>query len=98
MAAPAVLGYNSAGTDSNHIAGPIIATFAIVSLWEATSAVRKFNYPCGIWLLLAPWILGYDQALHIANDMVCGLLVLIFASISMKITGSYGGGWKVLWR
>lgn len=98
MVAPSVLNYGSSGTDSCHITGPLIATFAIVSFWEATRAVRKFNIPMGLWLLLAPWVLGYGETLPIVNDMFCGALVIAFALVKGKIEGTYGGGWKAIWQ
>lgn len=98
MAAPSYLAYVSSGENNCHIVGPVIATFAIVAYWEATRGVRKFNYLPGLWLLLSPWILGYESALPIINDMFCGMLVLVFSSVKGKIEGSYGGGWKAIRR
>lgn len=98
MASPGLLAYNESGSNSNYIVGPIVATFAIVACWEATNVVRKFNYPCGAWLIVAPWILGYDNTSTIINDMACGISILILASLSMKIEKSYGGGWTMLWK
>ena len=98
MAAPELLGYKGAATDNGHIIGPIIATFAIISLWEATHGVRKWNYPLGIWLLVAPWILHYSDTISIGSDMATGILVIILSSIAGKRTYNFGGGWSSLWR
>lgn len=98
MIAPAVLHYNASGTDSCHIVGPVIAAFAIVAWWEATRGVRKFNIPLGLWFLVSPWILGYQEILPIINDMVCGALVIIFAMFKGKVEGNYGGGWQSIWQ
>lgn len=98
MAAPNILGYGGAASTNGHIIGPVIATFAVVAWWEATRVVRKWNWPLGIWLLLAPWILGYDSSWAIASDMISGALVLFFASVKGTIENHYGGGWSSLWQ
>lgn len=98
MVAPGILQYSPAATDNGHIIGPIIVTFSVIAYWEATRVLRKWNYPFAIWLLLAPWILGYDNTFAIINDMAVGMLVLIFASFGGKIKKSYGGGWSSLWK
>lgn len=97
MVAPGIFQYSSAAADNGHIAGPIIVTFSVVAIWEATRVVRKWNLPVGVWLLAAPWILGYDNTIAIISDMGVGLFVLIFASIQGKIEKRYGGGWSSLW-
>jgi hypothetical protein len=97
MASPGIFNYKSSGADNNHIIGPIIATFALVACWEATRALRKLNIPLGLWVLAAPWILGYQEPFPIINDMACGVIVITLATIRGRISGSYGGGWSVLW-
>lgn len=98
MVAPGVFQYSQAASDNGHIAGPIIVTFSIVAIWEATRVVRKWNFPVAIWLLGAPWILGYESTTAIISDMGVGVLVLIFASIKGKVEKGYGGGWSSLWQ
>ncbi|GAB2777128.1 SPW repeat domain-containing protein [Salinimicrobium soli] len=98
MIAPGVLGYGSAASDNGHIVGPIIVTFSITAIWEATRGMRKANYPFAIWLLIAPWILNYNSDVAIISDMLSGILVIIFSSFEGKITQSFGGGWASLWK
>lgn len=98
MSAPGLLNYGAAAADNGHIIGPVIATFATVACWEATRAVRKWNYPLGVWLLVAPWILGYGSDISIISDMLSGVMVLVFASVRGRVKGKYGGGWRVLWK
>lgn len=96
MVAPGILGYSSAAADNGHIVGPIIVTFSVISLWEATHVLRQWNYPFAIWLLFAPWVLGYDDALAIGSDMLAGMLVIIFSSVKQNTKNQYGGGWASL--
>ncbi len=98
MAAPGFLEHNAAGTDNGHIVGPVITTFAIIACWECTRTVRKWNFPLGAWLLLAPWLLGYEDGLAIASDMMCGAMVIALASVQGYLTKHYGGGWSALWQ
>jgi hypothetical protein len=97
-ASPDVFKYKDSGVDSNHILGPVIATIAMVACWEVTRGMRKWNVPLALWLVLAPWILGYDTTLPILNDMICGVIILSLSMVKGKIKGSYGGGWRSLWR
>ncbi|AVR46630.1 hypothetical protein C7S20_15920 [Christiangramia fulva] len=98
MSAPGIFQYGSAASNNGHIVGPVIVTFAVVSMWEATRGVRKWNFPMGAWLLVAPWILGYDSTLAIVSNMLSGVLVIFFATIKGSIEQRYGGGWSSLWQ
>ncbi|MCM8570833.1 hypothetical protein NE848_15660 [Gramella jeungdoensis] len=98
MITPGIFQYSSAAADNGHILGPVIVTFSVVAMWEATRVVRKWNFPVAIWLLAAPWILGYENTIAIVSDMGVGVLVLIFSSIRGKIEKNYGGGWSSLWQ
>lgn len=99
MASPYLLDFQSTtATDNNHIIGPLIVTFAITSYWEVTRTVGKWNIPLGAWLLLAPWVLSFESTAAIANDMVCGALVIGFALVKSNIEQSFGGGWAALFH
>lgn len=98
MSAPGIFQYGTAASNNGHIVGPIIVTFAVVSMWEATRGVRKWNFPTGAWLIVAPWILGYESTIAIVSNMATGVGVIIFATISGKVEKSYGGGWTSLWQ
>jgi hypothetical protein len=97
MAAPSVLGFDKTIANNDHIIGPVIASFAIISLSPCTSMVRKFNLPLGVWLLLAPWILSYENSYAIVNDSFTGILVILFSLAKIKIKKRFGGGWKAIW-
>ncbi len=97
MIAPGVLGFGEAAADNGHIIGPVIVTFSVVALWEATHSVVKWNYPLAIWLLLAPWVLGYGMTVAILSDMAGGALILLFTSVKKDKKNRYGGGWSSLW-
>jgi len=100
MAAAAILGYADAKTITNneHILGPVIASFAIISWWEATRVVRLYNVPLGLWMLLAPWVLGFDNTAATVNSMLVGALVTGLSFVKGKIEETYGGGWSAVWK
>lgn len=98
MVAPAFIGSDKVMADNDHIIGPVIISFAVISWWEATRVVRLYNLPLGAWLILAPWVLGYSDTVAIVNDMAVGALVIGFSLIKGKIEENYGGGWSAIWK
>ncbi len=98
MVAPSALHYTTSGAISNYIVGPILATFALVACWEVTRVLRKVGIAIGVWLVFAPWILGYSEMLPILNDTLCGIAAIIFAFVKGEIKSNYGGGWQALWQ
>jgi hypothetical protein len=97
MVAPSVLGFDKTIANNDHIIGPVIASFAIISFSPCTSVARKFNLPLGVWLLLAPWILSYENNYAIVNDTSIGILVILLSLAKIKINKRFGGGWKAIW-
>lgn len=98
MASPGIFGFTGTIADNDHIAGPVIASFAIISWWEVTRVVRLYNLLPAAWLILAPWVLGYENTTAIVNDMAVGILVIAFAMVKGKIGATYGGGWQAIWH
>jgi hypothetical protein len=100
MAAPGVFGYaQTTPATVDRLVGPVVATFAIVAWWEHTRKVGRWNVPLGLWLVVSPWILGYDPTTATINSMICGALI---AGLGLFV-GEYrpehfGGGWSVLWK
>lgn len=97
MAAPAVLRYGPPASTNDRIVGPIVASLAIIAIWEPTRPLRWINVLLGAWLLLAPWILGYEGSAETMNSLFAGFLIVGFALIRGRIKERYGGGWSYLW-
>ena len=53
MASPDILTMNSVTSNNNHIAGPLVITFSVISLWDINRNVIKANIILGIWLIVA---------------------------------------------
>jgi SPW repeat len=98
MAAPELLAYHGMAADNDHIIGPVVTSFAIIALSGCTRAVGKYNIPLGAWLLFAPWLLDYDNKISIANDIVTGVLIIIFGLFKGTTDKQYGGGWTYLFK
>jgi hypothetical protein len=97
MAAPAALGYGRPASVSDHIVGPLVATFACIALWEATRAVRWVNLPLGLWAIVAPWALGAPTVAAV-NGAACGIAIAALSCFSGRVEQQFGGGWPAIWR
>lgn len=95
MAAPALLGYAGAAATSARIAGPLVVSFAVVAMAEATRPLRWAEALIGAWLLVAPWVTGAPAAATV-SDVVAGLLLLVLATMGGAVEGRYGGGWRAV--
>jgi hypothetical protein len=60
--------------------------------WRSTVMVASgLNVLAGIWLIIAPFVLGYGSGDPIWNDVVFGAIVAFFALI--RIAGAYRAEW-----
>lgn len=98
MVAPSVFDFSKKISDNAHIAGPLIASFATIAIWECTRNVRFFNVPLALWLLAAPWVLIYDDSTAIISDYAVSVLVLTLTFIRRKRKYRFGGGWSAIWK
>jgi hypothetical protein len=98
MAAADLFGFDKTVADNDHIIGPFIASFAMIALSPCTHGVRKINIPLGGWLLLAPWVLGYNDTAATVNDMAAGAAVIALSLVRATIRKRFGGGWSAIWK
>jgi hypothetical protein len=97
MAAPAVLGYSGAAATNDRIVGPLVASIAIVTVWEVLRPMRRLNTAFGAWLILAPWLLGFPLPATL-NSLLAGVSLIALSLIRGKRKQCYGGGWSALWK
>lgn len=97
MAAPGVLGYGGPAATGSHIAGPAIATFATVAMWEVTRGLRWLNVPLGLWLVTAPLVIDQPAVAGITSA-AAGALVIGLSLVRGRLKHPYGGSWRSLWR
>lgn len=66
-----------------------------MQLQQAQARVRwasGLDILAGIWLILAPYILGYDYSRATTNDIVVGIVVLVLAAVR-----EVGDNYRVSW-
>lgn len=66
----------------------IFGIVLIISSWSVLSAVRPtatvwFEALVGIWLIVAPFVLGYTFAAGIWNDVICGVVAVAISLMAL---------------
>ena len=91
------LTYGNTGsmTNSDHLVGLLIVTFAIIAFAEVGRAVRFLIVPAGLWLVVAPFVLdGAASPLAQWASVATGLVIVVLSIPRGSIRNSYGG-WNV---
>ncbi len=80
--APFVLGYVNNAPRTNDIwLGIIVGVLALIRAFTPTSTVwlSWINIVAGIWLIIAPFVLGYANIGPRINDIILGIIVAAVA-------------------
>jgi hypothetical protein len=93
MFAPAVLDYGGSAATNDRIFGPIGASIAFVAIWEVTRPLRWGTLPVGCWLVLAPLVLGYDDAAPAVSSAAAGAALAVTAFFGGATESTFAGGW-----
>lgn len=91
MFAPFVLGSRGAATDSDHLVGALVVTFAMIALAEVVRALRFVNVLLGAWLVAAPWLLGGTTLGTTWSDMIVGAALIVLSLPRGPVRQRYGG-------
>ncbi|HXG85741.1 MAG TPA: hypothetical protein VNI84_17095, partial [Pyrinomonadaceae bacterium] len=91
MFAPSVFNSNARATDSDHLVGALIVTFAVIAMAEVGRIVRFINILFGAWLMIAPLVLNGYNGFAGWNSAIIGLAVILFSLRRGGIRGQYGG-------
>ncbi|HEX6928296.1 MAG TPA: vitamin K epoxide reductase family protein [Gammaproteobacteria bacterium] len=86
--------FNSSGAmaNSDHLAGALIVTVAVMAFAEVGRALRFVNIALGAWLVIAPWMLeGAGNNWAVVNSVASGLLVILLSLPRGDIKHRYGG-------
>lgn len=97
MLAPGLWDYDKSAASNNYIAGPLVITFAIISITDVGRNIRWFNVPVGFWLLISPLVFEMGEPGIILN-MLAGMGIVIFSLIKGKRQSRFGGGWRSLFQ
>lgn len=91
MASPAVVGSSGAAANSNHLAGALVVTWAVVAFGEIIRPVRFLNALIGLWVAAAPWLLSGATDLSRWSDAAVGLLLVASSFPRGRIEERFGG-------
>jgi hypothetical protein len=93
--APSVIGYGGLAAKNDQAMGPLVVTFAILSLSQVIRACRVANLIVAGWLLVSPAVLDHGRGVDLHS---VGVAIAIGA-LSLVRTPSrlqQGGGWRAL--
>jgi hypothetical protein len=90
MAAPAVLGVTGPAADSNHLAGALVVTWAVIAFGEVARPARLLNIPMGMWIAVAPWLLSGTTDLSRWADLIVGALLIVLSLRRGRIEEQFG--------
>ena len=88
--APALLGSGGYAAHSDRLAGALVLTNAVIAMAEVGRAWRFVNVPAGLWIALAPWLLGGASTASAWNDVVVGLAVVALSLPRGTVRERYG--------
>ncbi len=91
MFSPAAFDYvDTVPEASDRIAGPVAAALSFVAVWGVARALRWATLPIGLYLIVAPWLLGFPTDAAVSN------LAAGTAFFRGGVSERYGGGWMSL--
>ena len=90
MAAPAVFHTRGFAADSDHVVGALVVTIAVVVMAEVVRVGRFLNVLLGVWLVVAPWLLGGVSAGTRVNDMTTGVAIILLSFPRGRVHERYG--------
>jgi len=91
MAAPAMLGTTGRAADSDHVAGALVVTWAVIAFGEVARPIRLLNIPIGLWLLAAPWLLSGDTDVSRWNNVIIGAALILLSVRRGQVKAAFGG-------
>ncbi|MGE5244288.1 MAG: SPW repeat protein [Betaproteobacteria bacterium] len=90
IVAPFAIGYSGmsrVATAEDIVLGILLIGFSwwIVAAVAAPVGTAWFQLLCGIWILLAPFVLGYRAIPGaMANDVVCGVIAIVVSLVESR--------------
>ncbi|WP_330970780.1 SPW repeat protein, partial [Lysobacter sp. A3-1-A15] len=75
--------------DSDHLVGALIVTFAVMAMAEVGRTLRFVNVCFGLWLVIAPWVLGGAGTVASWTGVLIGLAVIALSLPRGKRSGEH---------
>jgi nucleoside-diphosphate-sugar epimerase/uncharacterized membrane protein len=79
--------------DSDHLAGAMIVTVAVIALAEVARPLRLVNVAFGLWLLAAPWLVDGASRNARVVESVIGLAVVLLSLPRGGRSREHYGAW-----
>lgn len=83
---PWLFGYAAGAMSGNAwISGSLIVLVSLAALSAFAEWEERVILGLGLWVLVSPWVLGFDgsQAMHI--DLVIGVIVALLAAVELRL-------------
>jgi hypothetical protein len=81
---PWMFGFEAGSASQNaHVSGIVIAVLSIAALAAFTEWEEWLNLVVGLWVLVSPWILGFQGSKAMTVHVVIGAIVAILAAIEL---------------
>ena len=97
MIAPSVADFDTTASNNNYIIGPLVITIAMVAITDVARNLRWCNIPLGAWLILSPFIIGFDGAALWWN-VLSGAAIVFLSCFRGSVKQRFGGGWRSLFQ
>ncbi len=65
------------------------------AIWGVARALRWATLPIGLYLIVAPWVLGFPTDAAVRN-LAAGVIFVVTAFVRGGVSKRYGGGWTSL--
>jgi hypothetical protein len=79
--------------NSDHLLGALIITVAAIATAEVARPIRFVNALFGIWLIVAPWLLGGGGTIASVAGVGAGLALIGLSLPRGRRSGEHYGGW-----
>jgi len=81
-----------AGLTRNWAANDVVLGILLIAFsWWMLAVVMPsvgaawFEILCGVWLIIAPFVLGYSRTMTaVWNDVVCGVIAIVVAAVASQ--------------
>jgi hypothetical protein len=97
IASPWTLKYQDVATATGNavILGILIAAVALFALFRVMAWQEWANVALGIWLVISPWILGFNAVVPAMwNAVIIGVVAAVLALWALGTDKDIGGWWS----
>ena len=93
MASPLIAGSTGTLYFSDHIAGCLAITIAVIAFAEVARAARLLNVLVGLWVIASPFLLTGGSVMAATLSVAAGLALVALSLPRGTLSGEHYGGW-----